>query len=358
MEEFVQKVEEPKLKSKNMFIIAIALVVILLGSLGGYLFYYIKTPTYSLNMIREAIQKHDLATFNKHVDTETLLSRGFDDLIASNMEKETDTAAKSFAAGFVQMLKPPIVSALNDGIKRFVETGKFEEANKADENKDENRNISPQNIAKRTGFDKSQFKGIAYTKKDGKTAIVGINLFDKQLAKEFVLDIKMRELDDGTWQIAELSNLKEYIQAIEKAQKAKLAELNKPIQAQLSQAISIGSINCRVVPRDSFGFSNDLLAKIPRTIQTDKAIVELKGILTVKDSNDNLLFTGSFSSQNTSAKGKEATMTFRFNLNQFIKEQKTLMNLSADSMKPEVSITSLKYDDGTTVELYKELPEE
>lgn len=358
MEEIVQKVEEPKRKSKNLFIIAIVLVVILLGSLGGYLFYYIKTPTYSLNMIREAIQKHDLATFNKHVDTETLLSRGFDDLIASNMEKDTDPAAKSFAAGFVQMLKPTIISALNDGIKRFVETGKFEESNKADENKVESKNISPQDITKRTGFDKSQFKGIAYTKKDGKTAIVGINLFDKQLSKDFVLDIKMRELDDGTWQIAELSNLKEYIQAIEKAKKAKLEELNKPIQAQLRQAVSIGNINCSIVPRDRFGFSSDLQAKIPRTIQTDKSIVELKGILTVKNSNDNLLFTGTFFSKDVSSKGKEATMTFRFNLNQFIKEQKTLMNLSADSMKPEVSITSIKYDDGTIVELYKELPEE
>jgi hypothetical protein len=39
----------------------------------------------------------------------------------------------------------------------------------------------------------------------------------------------MRQLKDGTWQIIELSNLKEYIKEVEQARKAKSAELNQPI---------------------------------------------------------------------------------------------------------------------------------
>ena len=49
----------------------------------------------------------------------------------------------------------------------------------------------------------------------------------------------MRQLDDGTWQILEISNLKDYLLELDKARKAKLAEVNKPIQDEIDQRVSV-----------------------------------------------------------------------------------------------------------------------
>jgi hypothetical protein len=93
-----------------------------------------------------------------------------------------------------------------------------------------NQNTSVEGLKKTTDLKDTKFKGIAYTKKaDNGIATVGIILTDNDLGKDFTLDIKMRQLKDGTWQIIELSNLKEYIKEVEQARKAKSAELNQPI---------------------------------------------------------------------------------------------------------------------------------
>lgn len=53
--------------------------------------------------------------------------------------------------------------------------------------------------------------------KDGKVAVVGLKIYEPSLNDDFVLDLKMRELDDGTWQLVEASNLKEYFTTLRKA---------------------------------------------------------------------------------------------------------------------------------------------
>ena len=47
----------------------------------------------------------------------------------------------------------------------------------------------------------------------------------------------MRELDDGTWQLTEISNLKEYLKEHEEATVAYLAELNKPVQDKIDRYV-------------------------------------------------------------------------------------------------------------------------
>ncbi|WP_373325682.1 hypothetical protein [Sporomusa paucivorans] len=218
-------------KSKKLMAIIVCISIIVCGALW-YFLYYVKTPGYTLNIIRESIEKHDIAKFNKHVDLDSTLSRGYDDLMAAMLEsdKSIQQEEKAFIGGFIQIFKTPIVSALKDGITRFVETGKWDD--KQTNEKDAQQKINPDKIADNSGLKNSSFKGIAYTKKDGKTATVGLNIFEKDTNKDYVLDIKMRELDDGTWQVAEISNLKEYFTAIEKEKVAltkKYLEATKPI---------------------------------------------------------------------------------------------------------------------------------
>ena len=93
--------------------IGIGVIVAILCAVAFYFLYWIKTPVYSLNIIKESIQKHDTTTFEKHVDMDTLYVKAFDDsIVAMSRIQGDDTLSNPFAAGIIQMLKPTVVSAL------------------------------------------------------------------------------------------------------------------------------------------------------------------------------------------------------------------------------------------------------
>lgn len=218
METNTQINENSKPKYNRKLLSISVLLIIIFGGLAWYFLYFIKTPSYSLNLIKDSVERHDVAKFNKHVDLDSVLSRGYDDLMAVMIEtdKSITPEAMTFVNGFVKMFKSPVVSGLKDGLTRFVETGNWEDNQEADVAKGNQPKIDPNKLTDKSGLKNSSFKGVAYTKKDGKIATVGLKIFDKEANQEFILDVKMRELDDGTWQLAEISNFKEYILAIEK----------------------------------------------------------------------------------------------------------------------------------------------
>ena len=201
------------MSKKTGIIAAIVAIVLLLGGIAGYM-YYKRTPTYTFNLIKTSVEKHDWDTFSKHVDTKNVISTSYDAFLESAMESEDDVDEdmKGMVSGFAKLLKPGIVEALNDEVEQWVKTGEKKEPEKKAGSKDEqNAQNAAENMTKETGFDTSSFKGVTYTKDDGDFSLVGITIEDSQLKKDFTLELKMRQLDDGTWQILEISNLKEYL---------------------------------------------------------------------------------------------------------------------------------------------------
>ena len=62
--------------------------------------YYKRTPTYTLSLIRDSVQKHDYETFSKHVDTKNLLSTAFDDIVTHTMgDLQEQKGLNAMAAG-------------------------------------------------------------------------------------------------------------------------------------------------------------------------------------------------------------------------------------------------------------------
>ena len=51
--------------SSNAKKIGLGIVIAILCAIAFYFLYWIKTPAYSLNIIRESVVKHDVATFEK-----------------------------------------------------------------------------------------------------------------------------------------------------------------------------------------------------------------------------------------------------------------------------------------------------
>ena len=80
-------------------------------------------------------------------------------------------------------------------------------------------------------------KDISVISKENNESIVAITLFNRKVGKNFDLKVKMSKLDDGTWKLKEITNLVDFMVEIDKAEKAKLAELDKPIKEQIYKAL-------------------------------------------------------------------------------------------------------------------------
>jgi hypothetical protein len=352
--------EKQRRRSKEFIAIGVVLILVIIG-VAGYFLYYKKTPTYSLNLIRESVEKHDWETFNAHVDTDSVLSGAFDAFLDEGMgDAKNDDSIKQMVNGFAKLVKPAIVSALKDDIKKFVETGTVGTKNQESGSSDkQDAKVNTDGIKKSADWDGMKFKGVAYTKKaDNGIATVGVTLTDAQLGQDFTLNIDMRQLQDGTWQVIELSNLKDYLKAIEKAKKDKLAELNQPLQDQINQVINIKSTTAMVVSKDPYGFSKTLKVQMSVAYNSDKRIVSVRGVVSAMLAGDDKPFEIPFDIKIKDQSIKNGNMWVAKDLNGFIPSQAKFLQAAAGTIQSSVQITGITYADDSKLELYKELPKD
>ncbi|MBB5336089.1 hypothetical protein [Pectinatus brassicae] len=274
-------------QKKRILFIAIGLIIVLgIISAAGYFLYYKKTPAYSLNLIRKSVQNHDWDTFQKHVDIDQTLSAAIDDVTATQNQKN----ASLLGNGLVKMLKPVIISEVKSKLKSYIENTSSQ---KDDSDKAKSNDLSSNRMTKKltatTGLEVTEFKGIAYTKKENGTATVGLSLYNKDLDKTFVLDLKMHQLDDGTWQIIKIDNLNKYIEEIKTAEKEKLVQLNKSLQDQLNKTVDFGKITPSITDGTGLMFGKILHLEFPVTVTSDKELLGFQAQLTITDKNGTIL---------------------------------------------------------------------
>lgn len=208
---------------RGKLIAGLVIAAAIAGGASWYFLYFTKTPAYALSQIRASIEERDLAKFNRYVDLNGVLTRSYDDLIGAFIDSDQTITpeAKQFVGGFAQMFKAPIVAAFKEAVERYVETGQWQAEDETGRDANSPK-INPEQIADQSGVKNAAFKNIAYVNIEGKTAAVGVTLLEKELNQEFIIEFLMRRLDDGTWQIAEISNMKAFVAAVKEAESALL----------------------------------------------------------------------------------------------------------------------------------------
>ena len=98
--------------TNNQKKIGIGIVIAVLCALAFYFLYWVKSPVYSLNIIKDSIQKHDVNTFEKHVDMDTLYGTLYNRALAADKD----------CGGLVafNLLSGEPVIGLNEGRPLFV----------------------------------------------------------------------------------------------------------------------------------------------------------------------------------------------------------------------------------------------
>lgn len=354
MEQIDQTVQ-PNAKHKTMLILGIALIVILLAGSVGY-WYWTHTPQYSLKQIQEAVKNHDLQTFEKHVDIESVTSRMIDQLIDSKMNDKNevqDEATSNLAKGFIQFIKPQLTAMAKDQIRSLVEKGSTSQASDPGQSEAPDApKFSVKDIYNNKGGT-PDFKGVDYVNKDGKIAVVGLKLFYPKLNSDVVLEVKMRELD-GYWQVAEISNLPAFLNKLAELEEKKLTEINQPIIVEMNNALKINSV--RMVPLQANSFAKAVTFPTEVTFLSQKNITEFNVLILAKNQAGKLVLKMPASSANSSAPGKTATITWSKKINPFISSDVALFNTPPEQLSIEIKPISMKFADGTQLKLSEKLP--
>lgn len=199
--------------SSNQKKICVGLIITILAIVGFYFFYWIKTPAYSINLIREAVKHRNIEAFERHVDLNSVYSKAVDDFFVVAIKKSGgNVELDSFTLGILQLLKPVVVESLKTATIDEILSNK-------DSGKVKNRNDIAGDIAGKmqdsTDFDNVTIKNITQKKKTNGTAVVTLRLYNKEQNKEFDLDIFMNELENGEWRVKEISNFRDFLMELD-----------------------------------------------------------------------------------------------------------------------------------------------
>lgn len=343
------------MNGKLQKIIALLAAVAVLAS-GWYFFYWLKSPQYSIGIIADAVRQHDLKTFEKHVDMDALYGKAYDDIVAVTFGQDKD--ANPIIVAIVKGIKGLAVPLLSTETRNYVRTGKMDNepaaGSKAPANGGDAEIVD--NIKERTGFRDLRYDGVEKTEINGGGALVSIKLHDKKLSADFIVTLKMQELDDGTWRLTEIANLQEFMLLREAAVNQKLAELNKPIAAEINQKVGVSQ---KLLRNTSVHYSKVislLETELELENRAGKNIAYIAGTLELFDDNGTAFCSGSFASNAMLNAGAKKLYKFDWELNPYVSEDAQVINSDLNRIKWQATLTNVAFDDGTSLDYLTSLP--
>jgi len=338
---------------KKFLTIAIVLFVAIVA--GGIIYWqYTRTPKYSLWQAKKAIEQHDLASFEKYVDVEGITNNLIDQILEISTDEtkpqdEWKQLGEAIAKGLISLLKPNLTKILKQQIVEYVEMGKFEEEKKSRES--EEPEISLSDLWNKSGGERNVFKGIAYVKKEGKIAYVGLEFFQEKYDTSLILSLKMR--DKGRyWQVAEISNFSEFMRKLDELETRRIAELNKPIIEAMKQTLVLESLQ-KSTTSDRWGFDKKVVFRLKFKNNGQKEIDEYKGVLTCKTLDGKVLKRLSITDSDNISPGQTGGGVWSTDVNMFIANDNTLYETPQSNHDISFEIQYIKFTDGSELKLYE-----
>ena len=335
--------------------IAVAAISLILCAALFYFFYYTKTPVYSMKLIGEAVQKHDLETFERHVDVKHMVSKVFDDFVAKeSKDKNGSIAGDAFALGLVNALKPVAVAELQDAV--YAEVAKKDEPTQQKKSKI--------NVLDRfkSNSKAASFKDISTVSKNGDTAIVGVKYHNRKVDKDYTLNVKMEKLNDGKWRAKELTNLLELLDQTEKDEEEKLKELDKPFKEEIWKNVDLGEdYGYRIIQRGAgVNINFTLEVCVPIRNISQKEIASVNGFLQIENKKAPNVGIKRFrmGTHTDIAPGKESVKYSFLHLDLSDQAERSVISMDRDNeLFIRCFVMSIKFTDGTKIERPTKLPE-
>lgn len=210
-------------KGKVWLTFLFTILIVACGGAWWYFGIYTKTPEYAIKKIEEAVSAHDQGQFDKYVDVQRITETASEEFLEGMMDADLGLTeeARSAVANFAQMFKMSVSKSFQSAIREYVRTGEWN-AQSVDM-------PDAQLILEKAGLAQIEPRGIEGLEKnaeDGR-ATLGLRLYQKEAAGEFVLKVRFEKSQDGIWRATQISNFREFIAFVVKARKEQLREYLK-----------------------------------------------------------------------------------------------------------------------------------
>lgn len=341
-------------KGENGQRIAIAAVSVVLCAALFYFFYYIKTPVYSMKLIGEAVQKHDLETFERHVDVKHMVGKIYDDYVVMESKDKGSLAGNAFALGLVNALKPVAVAQIQDAVySEIAQKNESSQQSKTDvavfERIKQNKNAS-------------ELKGVSTISKDGDTAIVGIKYHNRKVDKDYTIKVKMEKMSDGKWRAKEAVNLVDIIEQTTKDEAEKLKELDKPFKEQIWKNVQLTDYSAhRLYTVNNYYESQYFIeAKTALLNKSGKKITKVTGFIQLEHDDAPFVSLKRFKMRPISEidVDQQAVTFSETKLNPYNDVDKEIINLyNSNKLFVRHFVMSLTFEDGTKIVRPTKLPD-
>ena len=198
------------------------LVLLLALGTGGYFYYQSlkQGPKGALVLAAAAVQAHDMTTFERYVDVNSVTTHLVDDVTQQGaVLTDLVPGGGLLMGGAMRLLKPTLAKAAHQEVQRFVETGSLESAAAAAPKRVVN--VSLTGLAGKVVGPDSEFKGIKYSREEGDNAYVGLEITQPKYDTTMVVEVKLRRQGDH-WQMTQIMNSGELLRDVAQLEKKRL----------------------------------------------------------------------------------------------------------------------------------------
>lgn len=331
-------------------IIASLLIAVALTASGGLYWRnrLIHSPEYSLKRLADAIEEHDVATFQELVDIETVINRYFDATMADAIG---DTADADFATligqGMAALMKPRLAAEAKAAILAAVEKGVPEGAPKG---------MFLGDFVKRTGVGPENFKRLSAVTRDGATAVVSLEFENARIDSTVTLQLRMRDMRDY-WQVSEIANSVEFESNLKDAEKRRLDAFNRPIRERLATALAVEDLRKTAKDVNSF-FGGEVTLRASIRNESTSTIAGFSTKLRLTDAEGHHLVDLPVSSSDALAPGSAYDFRWRESLGLFGDSgHKAVARTREENIRCEIVCDRLELPDGTVVKMFGDLDE-
>jgi len=200
----------------------ILLLVLVAVIVGGYFYYQsLKAgPKYALMQVANAARTHDMATFERYVDVNSVTGSLVDQVTSQGSALDMLNPGGLAFKGALRMLKPQLAQMARKEVQQYIETGSLQGAADVAASKGV-MNISLAGLAGKVASADSQFKDVKYVKEEGEQALIGLEFTQPKYDTTMVLELKMLNRGDH-WQITEITNTSELLKHVARMEKKRM----------------------------------------------------------------------------------------------------------------------------------------
>ena len=333
-------------------LLLIGVLLILTGVVGLGTFYtyqkFKAKPVNAVRAARAAVDKHDLAEFQKFVDLDALIDIAAKEILTAQINATLDPATYSVdeVQSRYEKQKADFVQSARSAADEFISTGKV---------------TFPQNLTdaqkflKKSGVDSCEIRGTTKPRLEGNVQTATVTFYNRYMKFSFELELELSPVEENLWRVTNAKGFDNYYAGYRRSLKRKLDSLNAPIGRQMDEIFNVKSFNVTNTGGDEYGFSQNLNIAIKADVRSQNRLSKILGnVIIVQDGQE------SFSPFTIDMYQKpQGLQTFNVTkvLNPFIRADVNAMKHGLRKSDIHIEVTEIIFADGTNLKLLTELPE-